>query len=321
MSEHKSLDKKVTSFVFGLVAAFGFTHARKFVARRYGEDSEIYRLLEEKFPQLARELHDHIVDNVVEQVAPAPKAIAGGDGGAEQFGRGIRAYSAKDWNKAYVSFLAADKAGHPEAALFLGFIYREERITLAKTAADTHLQLALGQFEKAIAAGDVTNAPLHVTGIGMEYQPGGCVPRDDVKAHKCFSIAAKAGNQQGMCRLAQTYLQGCGTAKDRQAARYWIGRAAACVATDEEREIAALARQSLAEMDAEERQQRERDGGSSGGRMTRSQALEILELEEGATPAQMRASYLRLVQINHPDKGGSTYFMKQLNAAREVLGF
>jgi DnaJ-class molecular chaperone len=55
--------------------------------------------------------------------------------------------------------------------------------------------------------------------------------------------------------------------------------------------------------------------------MTRATALELLELKEGATKAEMRKAYMRLMQSVHPDKGGSNYFAKQLNEAREVLGF
>ena len=53
--------------------------------------------------------------------------------------------------------------------------------------------------------------------------------------------------------------------------------------------------------------------------MTVDQALEVLELKPGATAAEIRAAYNRLIQRVHPDTGGSTFFAKQLNAARDVL--
>jgi curved DNA-binding protein CbpA len=53
--------------------------------------------------------------------------------------------------------------------------------------------------------------------------------------------------------------------------------------------------------------------------MTRARAFEILELSENATRDQVVDAYTRLMKQVHPDKGGSTYFAKQFNEAREVL--
>jgi type IV secretion system protein VirD4 len=53
--------------------------------------------------------------------------------------------------------------------------------------------------------------------------------------------------------------------------------------------------------------------------MTVALALEILELKDGATDQEIRAAYNRLMQKVHPDVGGSTFFAKQLNAARDML--
>jgi type IV secretion system protein VirD4 len=53
--------------------------------------------------------------------------------------------------------------------------------------------------------------------------------------------------------------------------------------------------------------------------MSASQALEILGLSAGTTEQDVRAAYNRLMKRVHPDVGGSTYFSKQLNAARDVL--
>ena len=49
------------------------------------------------------------------------------------------------------------------------------------------------------------------------------------------------------------------------------------------------------------------------------QALKILEVERGATEQEIRAAYSRLIKRLHPDGGGSEYFAKQLNDARDVL--
>jgi DnaJ-class molecular chaperone len=53
--------------------------------------------------------------------------------------------------------------------------------------------------------------------------------------------------------------------------------------------------------------------------MTPEQALEILELKAGATEQEIRSAYNRLMQKVHPDAGGSTFFAKQLNLARDTL--
>jgi DnaJ-class molecular chaperone len=53
--------------------------------------------------------------------------------------------------------------------------------------------------------------------------------------------------------------------------------------------------------------------------MTPEQALEILELKAGATEQEIHAAYNRLMQKVHPDTGGSRFFSKQLNLARDTL--
>jgi hypothetical protein len=71
--------------------------------------------------------------------------------------------------------------------------------------------------------------------------------------------------------------------------------------------------------DGQDRQQRGERETRSAGALTRKQALEILELQEGSAREQVNAAYKRLMQRVHPDMGGSNYFAKQLNAARELL--
>jgi len=81
-------------------------------------------------------------------------------------------------------------------------------------------------------------------------------------------------------------------------------------------------RKEEAEADARKKQQersREAWRDPLAGSMTQEQALEILELKAGAAAPEIRASYNRLMQKVHPDAGGSTYFAKQLNLARDAL--
>ncbi len=53
--------------------------------------------------------------------------------------------------------------------------------------------------------------------------------------------------------------------------------------------------------------------------MTRQQALDILGLSPGATPAQIKDAHRRLMLVNHPDSGGSTWIAARLNQARDLL--
>jgi TPR repeat protein len=66
----------------------------------------------------------------------------------------------------------------------------------------------------------------------------------------------------------------------------------------------------------QEEQDRRRDAASSG--MSAAQALEILGLSAPATEEDISAAYRRLIKGLHPDTGGSAYFSKELNAARDL---
>ena len=54
-------------------------------------------------------------------------------------------------------------------------------------------------------------------------------------------------------------------------------------------------------------------------RMGVSEACSILGVEEGASPAEIKAAYTRLMRLAHPDKGGTSGLAAQLNAARDRL--
>jgi hypothetical protein len=57
----------------------------------------------------------------------------------------------------------------------------------------------------------------------------------------------------------------------------------------------------------------------SEGRMTRDEAWAVLGLAPGASEADIRSAYLRLMQATHPDKGGSAWLAARINQARDVL--
>ncbi len=53
--------------------------------------------------------------------------------------------------------------------------------------------------------------------------------------------------------------------------------------------------------------------------MSRDEALKVLGLASGASDDDIRAAYRRLMQQNHPDKGGSDYLASKINEAKDVL--
>jgi hypothetical protein len=57
----------------------------------------------------------------------------------------------------------------------------------------------------------------------------------------------------------------------------------------------------------------------TNGKMTVSQAYEILGLGADATDREIKQAHKRLMQKLHPDRGGSSYLASQINAARDTL--
>lgn len=53
--------------------------------------------------------------------------------------------------------------------------------------------------------------------------------------------------------------------------------------------------------------------------MSEAEALEVLGIGPGATEADIAESHRRLMQLIHPDRGGSPYFAVKVNQAKEVL--
>jgi len=53
--------------------------------------------------------------------------------------------------------------------------------------------------------------------------------------------------------------------------------------------------------------------------MNRQLALEILGLSERATRDDVHKAHRKLMQKMHPDRGGTEYLAKKINAARDYL--
>jgi DnaJ family protein C protein 19 len=62
-----------------------------------------------------------------------------------------------------------------------------------------------------------------------------------------------------------------------------------------------------------------RGGPAAGGAMSREEALSVLGLRPGASPAEIREAHRRLMRAAHPDRGGSDWLATRINQARDVL--
>lgn len=53
--------------------------------------------------------------------------------------------------------------------------------------------------------------------------------------------------------------------------------------------------------------------------MNRREAFQILGIREGSTKEQIRDAHRRLMRLNHPDNGGSTFIATKVNEAKDFL--
>jgi hypothetical protein len=64
---------------------------------------------------------------------------------------------------------------------------------------------------------------------------------------------------------------------------------------------------------------RERARGNGNGDMDEAEALEVLGLERGAAPEEIKQAHRRLMAKLHPDSGGSNLLATQINRAKDIL--
>jgi DnaJ family protein C protein 19 len=58
---------------------------------------------------------------------------------------------------------------------------------------------------------------------------------------------------------------------------------------------------------------------ATGSPMTRAEALEVLGLQDGASDSDIKAAWVRLMRVAHPDGGGSDWLASRVNQAKDVL--
>lgn len=59
--------------------------------------------------------------------------------------------------------------------------------------------------------------------------------------------------------------------------------------------------------------------GGFESEMSRREAFSILGLREGASKDAIREAHRRLMRLNHPDNGGSTFVATKVNEAKDLL--
>lgn len=152
-------------------------------------------------------------------------------------------------------------------------------------------------------------APRTQCGIALIYHYGSSgLPQDPREAARIQKIAADLGHACALSNFGR-----CPRILPR-GVRQDGDEAAQHSAGEQERQREAAERQGPR---SNEDQHRWRDIAPS--QMSVAQAREILGIGQDETDQDVLHNYIALIKCLHPDVGGSTYFAKQLNVARDLL--
>ena len=59
--------------------------------------------------------------------------------------------------------------------------------------------------------------------------------------------------------------------------------------------------------------------GSFDSKMSKREAILILNIRDGLSKEEIKDAHRKMLVLNHPDNGGSTYIASKINEAKEVL--
>jgi DnaJ family protein C protein 19 len=59
--------------------------------------------------------------------------------------------------------------------------------------------------------------------------------------------------------------------------------------------------------------------GGFEAEMTRKEAALILSVKEGSNEEEIKSAHRKMMRINHPDNGGSTFISTKINEAKNTL--
>ena len=89
--------------------------------------------------------------------------------------------------------------------------------------------------------------------------------------------------------------------------------------TESKRLLGAFIQRYHPDLASENTEEEEQTASSSSDAMTVEKARKVLGVEEGATRDQIVEAHRRLMQKNHPDRGGSEFIASEINQAKDTL--
>jgi len=281
------------------------------------------------------------------QAAHLYKLFADGGAAGTQYSlglsyeRGRNGLSQDDREAARLYKLAADQ-GCADAQRVLGSFYAQGRGGLPQDDREA-VRLYKLAAEQGIATAQYS--------LGLFYARGrGGLPQDDREAARLYKLAANQGHAPAQAILKEERgifphlfggeadspeegwrqkheAQGQQSyASEQRRHSLWLEEVRERQRESAEGERQRRQQEELEQQrEADERRRRqwqaEHDRRTEvlSGEMSIAQACEILGINAEATEQEIRAPYSRLMKRVHPDLGGSAYFSKELNAARDVL--